>query len=475
MSIKKIYMVGIKGVGMTALAIYLKEMGFKVSGSDVPDLFQTDAILLGNAIPVVEGFSPENVPSDADLVVVTGAHGGMTNPEAQYSKKSGIDTVMLGEAVGKFTANKRLISVSGSHGKTTTSAMIANILVGCGKKPSYLIGCASVSSLGNAGHYSPKDLFVCEADEYMTCPVTDKTPRFLWQNPENLIITGIEFDHPDAFTSLQDVKNAFMRFTRNIKKNGTLIVCIDNKNVQDLIHNIPEKHDFNIITYGFSSSSDYVVSLPKFSNQNTRFHIDCDNQRTGEIILKIPGEHNCLNAAASYIAAKVLNIDEKKIIDGLYSFTGTKRRFEKIATENHITFYDDYAHHPSEISATLKSARAWFPDRRLIVIFQPHTFSRTKALFKDFAACFNIEKSFIIIPDIYKSAREQSDSSINSAQLVHAISKNRNNVVYVTSKDECLKFLKNMLRKDDIIFTMGAGDISMWQSDIITCMKKVRG
>src|SRR3989344_2056514 len=212
---KTAYFVGIKGVAMTALAVYFQEKGYEVIGSDVAEKFATDNILKKRNIKVNPGFFPDNINKNYDLVVVTGAHGGMTNIEAEKARKMGLSTYMHGEILGKLMNKKKGISISGCHGKTTTSAIVASLLVHSGFNPSYIVGSASINDLGEAGHYGQGEYFVAEADEYMTCPITNKTPRFMWQKPIIVILTNIDYDHPDAFTNLDQVKETFLNFIHN--------------------------------------------------------------------------------------------------------------------------------------------------------------------------------------------------------------------------------------------------------------------
>jgi len=469
-NLRFIYFVGIKGVAMTALAIVAKEMGIKVNGSDVGEEFITDAVLKRNKISWQRGFKKENITTlkrKPDLVVVTGAHGGMTNPEALAAKEIGLKVMMHGQALGMFMDSFQGIAVAGCHGKTTTAAMVATILAKSGLDPCFAVGSGDIFCLSNPGHAGQGKYFVAEADEYLTCPLTDKTPRFLWQNPKIAVFTNIEYDHPDAFTDLEAVKKAFSKFSQKIPQDGLLVAGIDNQNLRQILPDVT----CPMITFGRSPLSDYQIIRISFGQERTWFRVKHKEIDLGEFSLQVPGAHNVLNALAGAVVANRLGISWEKIKKGLKAFSGTKRRFEKIGAVNGIFLYDDYAHHPTEIRATLKAARDWFPKKRIICIFQPHTYSRTKALFSEFARSFK-EANIGIIVDIYSSAREKDDLGINSKMLVNEAKKHRQNVYYLAKKRGVLDWLRKNALSGDIIFTMGAGDIFSWHTELLETLKE---
>lgn len=463
---KKAYLVGIKGVAMTALAVYLKESGYSVTGSDVADVFPTDKILKEQRIIIKKGFTPENITEKYDLVIVTGAHGGMTNIEAVQALKLNLPTFMHGVALGKFMNSKTGVSIAGCHGKTTTTCLIASLLKKGGFDPSYAIGVAEIDNLGPAGHLGKGNYFIAEADEYMTCPETNKTPRFLWQKPKMLVITNIEYDHPDAFCDLTAVKEAFLKLANSLPKEGLIVCCIDNTNVREILPHIKVPY----LTYGFSPRADFQISKYYFGQKVSFMRLKHKDIDLGEYMLHIPGKHNLLNALAAGITVNQIGIGWEKIRELLKSYTGSKRRFEKKAEIDGVYLYDDYAHHPSEIVATIEAARDWFQDFRIIVVFQPHTYSRTKKLMTDFAKSFT-RADLVVITDIYPSAREQYDPSINSQMLVIQANKYKRNVYCRKDKKSVLNFLKETVRSGDLIITMGAGDVYLWSDDIIKILK----
>ncbi len=446
---------------MTALAVYLKDKGYEVTGSDVADVFLTDKILRENKIKVKEGFTETNIDKNYDVTVITGAHGGMTNIEAQQAKKLGIPTYMHGEFLGRLMDGKFGISIAGCHGKTTTSSLISFLLENSGLKPSYAIGTAEINNLGAAGHFGRGKYFVAEADEYMTCPRTDKKPRFLWQNPKILVLTNIEYDHPDEFESIDKVKEAYATFIDKLGDDAIIIACIDNENVADLL----VKTDKQVITYGFSPRADFGITHFYFNQGVSFMKVRHGNIDLGEYMLSIPGKHNLANALAGIIVGEQLGINRQIIKENLKSFTGSKRRFEKVGQVKDILLYDDYAHHPSEIVATISAAKQWFNQRRIIVLFQPHTYSRTKILLADFAKSF-LQADMALISDIYPSAREEIDTTINSNILAVEANKNKKNAYYMPDKKHALSFLSENVRSTDLIITMGAGDIYRWHEDL---------
>lgn len=449
-----IHFIGVKGVAMTGLAIIAKEKGYKITGSDVSEEFVTDAVLKRNGITPIVGFSKENLEEKPDLVIVTGAHGGINNPEAQFAVSLGIRTIMQGQATGEFMNEKEGIAVCGCHGKTTTTALISTVLELSGFNPSFAIGSADVPVLGNPSKNGKGKYFIGEADEYITCPGVDTTPKFMWLNPKMVIITNIDFDHPDAYSSIDDVKNAYLKFVQKLKKNDLLVACADNQNLNSLLPQIKSR----IKTYGLSPKAVVKPANISFQEGATYFSVIDNGLDLGRFILQIPGVHNVLNATASIAASLEIGVGIEKIKKSLSLFTGTKRRFEKIGVKNGVKIYDDYAHHPTEIESTLKAARIWFPKNKIYVVFQPHTYSRTKILKDQFSKCFS-NADEVILTDIYSSKREAPDPEINSKILANLIAKNHKNVKYIGEKDNVVEYLGKKLSPGDIVFTMGAGDI----------------
>lgn len=421
---KRIYFVGIKGVAMASLAIWAKEAGKVVAGSDLPEEFPTDEELNKADITIHVGFDNSNLTAfHPDLVIYTGAHGGRDNPEVVYAKKHDIPSLPHGQALGLAMEGKRQMSVAGSHGKTTTSAMIATILTEAGWDPSYTIGCGSIRGLGVAGHAGKGDWFIAEADEYVTDPGHDLTQRFLWQKPEVLVVTNIDYDHPDVYPNLLAVQQAFIALQKQSK-------------------------------FTFVSAEDEGSSVLRNVDNVATFSI---SEKLNELKLQIPGRHNMFNAAAAAAACGRIGIAWEVVKRGLERFGGTKRRFEKLGEVRGALIYDDYAHHPKEIEATIAAFRDRYPKKRLIVVFQPHTYSRTKALLTDFIRAL-AKADIALVTDIYASARE----TVNQEGLARRLAP-----IYTPTRKDVSKWFDNNSKKGDVVVFMGAGDIYQWAKKII--------
>lgn len=451
---KHAHLVGIKGVAMAALAVYLTEQGFRVTGSDVTDQFPTDEELRRIGVTVLPGFDPVHVQgkNKPDVVYYTGAHGGRDNPEVQAALAEGIPVAPHGQALGTLMTGSRQIVVTGSHGKTTTSAMIATLLTHAHLDPSYAIGCGTISGHLAAGHKGASDWFVAEGDEYITDPNHDPTPRFLWTSPEILVVTNIDFDHPDAYPDLTAVGEAFLKLQR---KSKITIMNADDANSRIL------QGGQTVLSFGYSPASDFCITHVGVGRERMFFRLEERGVFVGEFTIKTPGRHNIANATAALVAAHTAGVGWDELRDGLLEFTGTKRRFEKLGETGGVTFYDDYAHHPAEIRATLAAARLWYPKERIIAVFQPHTYSRTKALLSEFAHAF-ADADTVILSDIYASAREHDTLGIDGSTLVAETAKHHPHVVYGKGYTEVATCLNKEARPGDIVICMGAGDIYMW-------------
>lgn len=459
-SARTVYFVGIKGVAMAALAIYCKERGMSVRGCDTQEEFPTDKELRKANVPIDIGFDPTFLKKKTDLVIYTGAHSGRDNPVVRFALKQGVTALSHGKALGMFMEGKRQITVAGSHGKTTTAGMIATTLKVNGKDPSYAIGCGALLGMGPAGHFGSGDFFVAEGDEYVTDHGHDETPRFLWQKPEILVATNIDFDHPDAYPSLKSVQDAFVKLQTQQVGQKLAVVNIDDPKSNVLLSGQ------NVITYGFSPRADMHIVHTGVGVERMFFTLEQKRVRVGEFTLKVPGRHNVANAAATIVTCQALGLNIDEIRNGLLAFSGTKRRFEKLGEVNGVTYYDDYAHHPAEIIATLAGAKIWYPGRRIIAVFQPHTFSRTKVLLPDFARSFT-DAAMVILTDIYASAREHDTLGITGKTLLEETLKHHSDVQYGKDFLEVRKVLSQKIMPGDVVIFMGAGDIYSWGVRII--------
>lgn len=461
--LKRIHLTGIKGVGMTSLALCLDDLGIKVTGSDTKEIFVTDEILVQRKIDWKVGIKAENLSPLPDLVITTGAHGGLENPEAIYAKEKDIPVITHAEALSLIAEGKETIAACGVGGKTSTASMLAVVLDSGNLHPSFAIGVGNIFPIQTPGRYDNKGKhFICEADEFAVSPGIDNRPRFSFLSPKVLIVTNIEHDHPDIYPTIADTKKTFRKFFEKIPSDGLLIACIDNPNVGDVIKdlNVP------VVTYGLKGDADWQIKNVRIGNGRSKFDLVSASGKVKNIILKVPGEYNILNATAAFAAADFLVSDQEKIKNGLEDYRGCRRRFEKIGEKNGILIYDDYAHHPKEIASVLGAAREWFPEKRIIAIFQPHTYSRTKALFDKFAKAFSDADS-VAFMDIYSSAREKDTLGVTSKKLAEETKKYHPDVNYTGGHAGTLRWIKKNAKPGDIIFTLGAGDIFHLHKDLI--------
>lgn len=457
----KIHFVGIKGVGQTALSIIAKEAGMQVSGSDTEEEFITSECLEKAGIAPTVGFSEKNIDG-VDLVITTGAHGGFDNLEVIEAKRRGIKVITKGEAVGVFMKGEIFgrhqdgISVAGSHGKTTVTAIIATILEENNLKPSYVVGTGNIPSLGNSGHFGKGKFFVAEADEYATEPQYDYTPQFLWQHPRISVFTNIELDHPDIYKNVGEVRSVFLQFANQLPKDGVLVANGDDEEIKVLLKEFKGKY----ITYGFSPACDFVLENVRVSGTQTFFWVKSKGVSLGEFAVGVAGEHNALNALSALVVALELGLSSNDGKRAISKFVGTKRRFEyKGLLKSGALLYDDYAHHPTEISKTLQAFSESFPKYKLVCIFQPHTYSRTKELLEQFSRSFTLADA-VVFTDIFSSSREKKDESISSKILSENVAKFNKSVLFLPSLSNVVEYVDKMrFDRNTVVITMGAGDV----------------
>lgn len=433
--IKKIHFIGIGGIGVSSLARMMLLEGKKVSGSDITQSVVTNRIeKLGARIHI--GHKEKNVPKGTDMIVYSPAVQG-NNPELMAARATSIPAYSYPEALGLISAGKYTIAVSGTHGKTTTTAMIAEILIDAKKSPTVVIGSFLKKKKDNFVAGNPtrtatgevQDLFVVEACEYRR--------SFLNLSPNILVITNIDADHLDYYGNLAGVQKAFGEMAQKVPADG-FIVCNPN-----------DKNTASILT---------EVAPPSKIVDYTKKKLTA--------ILPVSGEHNKENARAALAVAHLLGVDDTMAQNSLSHFHGTWRRMEyKGKTRKSVLVYDDYGHHPTEVRKTLAGFREQHNGERITVVFQPHLYSRTKFLLKEFAESFN-NADEVIITDIY-AARETDDGSITEANLVDAIKKYQRNVRYVGDFMATEQYLKKTLQRGDILVTMGAGDVNKIGEDLL--------
>jgi len=433
---------------MTALAQLLKSRGVQVWGSDTEEQFFTDKVLAAAGIECEIGFSAKHLDRPIDLVIRSSAYSD-DQVEVKAAKEKKIPVLSYAEALGELAGEYKSVAVCGSHGKTTISAMLAHVLKQANLSPSAIVGSA-VPQFGGNALVGSGELLVFEADEYQN--------KLQYFSPQSVILTSIDWDHPDFFPSADDYFATFVTFLKKIPTDGFVVACYDSDNVKEAVDKAglsPEQ----ILTYGLT---DGRLQMVRMWLDEGRWHFSATDgeEYLGEFWLKLVGSHNVANALAVIACARRLGVDLEAIRTGLASFEGTARRFEnKGKLTNGITVVDDYAHHPGEIKATLKAARAFYPYKNIRCVFQPHTFSRTQALLADFGKSF-AETDEVIVLDTYTSAREKT-GEVTSAQLVEEIKKNHTNVIYKPTISEAVNYLMETTNRNNLVLTMGAGDV--WQ------------
>lgn len=449
--IKKLFLVGIKGVAMTGLAIMAKKLGYEVTGSDVGETFSTDAVLKENDIKVFEGFSASNLADKPDLIVVSAAYGA-NNPELKVAKNKRIPVIAQSEMLGKIMANYEGIGVAGVHGKTTTSSLIAYIFNQAGFSPSYAIGASEIPGLGGNARIGDGKFFVVEADEYKRAE-SDLRPKFLDLPLQHAIITSIELDHPDVYQTAEEVYKAFYQLAIKIPRTGTIVACSDWPLVRRLVSRIIDRP---CLTYGFEGHAQFVITDYR-QFETTTFSVKSADATWGPFTMNLLGRHNALNATAAIIICQRLGVPLPAISKALSSFKGPQRRFEFLGKYNDSPIIADYAHHPTAIKYLLESARSRFPGKKIIAVFQPHTYSRTGKLLKEFAESLqNCDK--LILLNIFASAREKS-GYVTIKDLITEAKKYKPDLEYRSSLEDAALFLKSIITKDEVVLLIGAGDV----------------
>lgn len=439
-----VFFIGIGGISMSGLAEILLSEGFEVSGSDRLKSPLTESLSAKGA-SVYYGQKKENLAPLPDLIVYTSAIKN-DNPEFTAGKELGIPFLTRAQLLGQMMKNYKIpIAVSGTHGKTTTTSMLSQILLEAGTDPTLSIG-GIYRNIGGNIRVGGSDYFVTEACEY--------TNSFLSFFPKIGIILNIEEDHLDFFKDIDDIRNSFHEFAKLLPSDGLLIINGDIANAEEITRSL----SCSVITYGSGASCGYSpsdISYDELGNPSFKL-TSPDGSFEGSYTLSVPGMYNVYNATAAIAAAKFLSIDEQTIQKALLDFHGTDRRFEYKGEVNGISIIDDYAHHPTEITATLNAA-ANYPHKTLWCVFQPHTYTRTKAFLHEFAKALSLSDK-IILADIYP-ARETDTLGISSVTLQREIESLGHECYYFSSFEEIKNFILENCTKDDLLITMGAGDV----------------
>lgn len=440
---KKVHFIGIGGISMSGLAEILMKNNYKVSGSDMNSSHITNK-LKEKGVEIYIGHNGDNIKT-ADLVVYTAAISP-ENPEYIKAKELNIPLMDRAEFLGQIMkGHKYNVAVSGTHGKTTTTSMLAHIILKEDVDPTILVG-GELDAIGGNVLAGNSDYFITEACEYKS--------SFLKFFPYIGTILNIDADHLDYYKDINHIKDTFIKFINIIPKEGYLVANVEDENVKTILHN----HDYNcsILTYGINSGMLKAKDISYNELGCATFDVYKEDHKLFQINLNVPGKHNVLNALASIGTALILDFSENSITCGLSSFKGTHRRFELKGTKNGVTVIDDYAHHPTEIKATLSAAKN-YPHNKIYCVFQPHTYSRTLSLFEDFSDAF-YDMDNLILADIY-AAREKDTGVISSNMLGDRIREKNVNCINLHSFDEIVEHLKTNLKEGDILITMGAGDV----------------
>ncbi|MGQ9493111.1 MAG: UDP-N-acetylmuramate--L-alanine ligase [Anaerolineae bacterium] len=440
--VRRVHFVGIGGIGLSAIARVLHEEGYQISGSDMQQTALT-AELAALGMEIHHGHRAENV-AGADLVVVSSAVPE-DNSEIVAAKEAGILVVKRANLLGEMMADKFGVAVAGTHGKTTTTAFISFVLTKMGLDPTFIVG-GILEDLGTNGRHGEGPYFVIEADEY--------DYMFLSLRPRLAVVTVIEMDHPDCFADIEDMMQAFQRFVSLLPDGGALIGCADQPKVLQLIQQMGQERAVDLITYGLREGAWQAQDIRSNSFGGSDFDVWHGGQVVGRCCLRLPGLHNVSNALAVLAVMDRLGLSMEKVLPLLTQFHGVRRRFEVKGEAKGIVVIDDYAHHPTEIRATLAAARRRYGNRRLWVFFQPHTYSRTKALLDEFASSFG-DADHVLISEIY-AARETNNLGTSARDLVQIM--RHPDVRYVPTLREASTYLQTTLQPGDVLLTLGAGD-----------------
>ena len=446
-----IHFVGIGGIGMSGLAQIMKNMGFRVQGSDQNKNKNTISCTK-SGIKIFLGHSTNNIKKATILVKSTAIKSN--NIELKYAKKNKIPIYTRAEVLADVVSLKKNIIITGSHGKTTTTSLVASILSDQNLDPTIING-GVINSFNSNAKLGKGDWAILEADE--------SDGSFLKLPINYSIVTNIDYEHLDYYKNYQNLENSFLEFINKTPPTGKAVICLDNDNIRKILNKIKNK---NIITYGENNKANYKIKNIKYNFDSTSFNLiyknkEKKNKIIKKITVKLLGKHNALNAAAAFIVCLNLGADLNKAKKSLKNFSGVQRRMTKVFSKNKNDFYDDYAHHPTEISSILEGVHNVNSERKIISVFEPHRYSRVISLKKQFSKCFS-RSSLVIICPLY-AAGERRNPKFNLIKFADSISKNsKTQVIIVNNETDLRKFFQKNLINNEIIIGMGAGIISKW-------------
>jgi UDP-N-acetylmuramate--alanine ligase len=439
--VKNIHFVGIGGIGMSGIAEVLLNLGYRISGSDIAPSDTTQRLTSLGAT-IFTGHDASHL-SNAD-VVVTSTAVKANNPEVMEAHSRGIPVIPRAEMLAELLKMKFSIAVSGSHGKTTTTSMVATVLAYGALDPTMVVG-GKLASIGSNAKIGDGDIIVAEADE--------SDGSFLKLCPSLAVITNIDLEHLDYYRDIEDIKAAFLQFANIVPFYGSTILCLDDENVKNILPNI-KRHT---ITYGLTSPADYRAGEILFDGASSTFSVYYKGEPCGDVTLNVPGRFNVYNALAAIAVAREFDMEFPTIFEGLRRFAGVHRRLEVMGKTHGVTVVDDYGHHPTEIKETLAAARHVWKDR-IIVVFQPHRYTRTRALFKEFLTAFP-DADTLIITDIY-AASEDPIEGVNAITLCEAIRRcGHEDVIHLSRFEDIINHLLKIAKPTDVIITQGAGNV----------------
>ncbi len=439
--IKHIHFVGIGGIGMSGIAEVLLNLGYKVSGSDMKESEATERLKqLGGEVSI--GHRPENITSPH--VVVISSAVTRDNVEVAAAREKQIPVIPRAEMLAELMRLKYGVAIAGAHGKTTTTSMVATVLAAGGIDPTVVIG-GKLNSLGTNAKLGQGEFLVAEADE--------SDGSFLKLSPTIAVVTTIDEEHLDYYKDITEIKDAFLEFINKVPFYGVTVLCLDQPHIQALIPFVQKRYQ----TYGMSTQADYQARDISLRPLGSRYKALYHNQDLGWFELSVPGVHNINNSLAAIAVARELEVDIETIRKALREFSGVQRRFQIKGEANGITVVDDYGHHPTEIKATLAAAASGM-ERRVVVVFQPHRYTRTQHLMEDFFTAFN-QADKLIVMDIY-AAGEKPIPGVSGRMLYDGIKKHgHKDVTFLPEREQVLDHLLDALRKGDLMITLGAGDV----------------
>ncbi len=454
---RHIHMVGIGGIGMSGMAEILLRKGYVVSGSDGARSETTDRLEeLGATIYI--GHDPSQIEG-ADVVVYTSAVKAEENVETKAALEKRIPVIKRAEMLAELMRMKFGIGIAGTHGKTTTTTMTGHVVKSGSFDPTIIVGGRVHSFDKTNAVVGGGDIILVEADEY------DRT--FLKLSPSMAVITNIEAEHMDIYTDVDDIKQAFLEFANKVPFYGSVIICLDDDNVRSIVPGIKRK----TLTYGFTPQARLRPSSLTASGMHTSFDVSLDGKELGNVRIQAPGEHNVRNALAAVGVGLELNMEFEAIKKGLENYDGVFRRFQLKHDDGKRMVIDDYAHHPTEVQATIRAARNGWPDRRIVAVFQPHLYSRTQELYKEFGLSF-FDADVTVVTDIYPS-REKPIEGVSGKLIADTAEDYGHRAVhYIADKQDVPGGLRQITEPGDLIVTMGAGDIYKYGELFVQSLKR---